>query len=58
MLAKELLSRPDDFVTVTCGEKEFSIESIQRKASHANVDDYTMHWTLNVREEELGNIIR
>lgn len=55
-LAKELLNKPDGFLTATHGEKEFVIESYQRKATHANIDDYVIHWTLNLHES--GNISR
>lgn len=58
MLAKELLSKPDGFLTATCEGDEFIIENIKRKATHANIDDYTMHWTLNLRKCGQGNIVR
>ena len=61
-LAKELLSRPDDFLTATCedrnGEREFVIESYKRKAIHANMDDGVAHWSLILRDCGKGNIKR
>lgn len=55
-MAKELLSKPDGFLMATHGEEEFAIESYQRKRTHANMDDYTMHWTLNLKSAREGNI--
>ena len=57
-LARELLSKPDDFLTATLGEREYIIESYQRKATHANIDDGITHWTLNLRDGGQGNIKR
>ena len=48
MLAKELLSKPDGFITATFGEEEYMIENYQRKSTHANLDDISMYWTLNL----------
>jgi hypothetical protein len=58
MLARELLNKPDGFITVTCGEIEYVIGSYQRKSTHANIDDGVMHWTLNLRDGGQGNIKR
>lgn len=62
MLARELLNRPDDFITATYedenGEKEFVIETFKRKATHANVDDSVTHLTLVLRDCGQGNIKR
>ena len=58
MLAKELLSKPDGFITATFGEEEYVIGSYQRKATHANIDDSVMHWTLDLRDGGCGNIKR
>lgn len=58
MLAKELLSKPDGFITATFGEEEYVIGSYQRKATHANLDDGVMYWTLNLHDGEKGNIKR
>ena len=49
-LAKELLSKPDGFITVTLGDEEYVIDSTQRIPTHANIDDSVMHWTLNLRD--------
>lgn len=57
-LAKELLNKPDGFITTTLGEKEYVIGNTQRVASHANIDDTVTHWTLNLRDGGNGNIKR
>ena len=57
-LAKELLSKPDGFITATLGEEEYIISNTQRVATHANIDDSVTHWTLNLREGGKGNIKR
>ena len=49
-LAKELLNKPDAFITATIGEVEYVVESIRRVATHANIDDTITHLTLNLRE--------
>lgn len=56
-LAKELLSEPDNFLTVTVKDREYSIRAIKRTRTHANVDDGVTHITL-VCEELTGNIVR
>ena len=56
-LARELLSKPDGFITAVCDGKEYIIGNIKRVATHANMDDSVMHWTLQLKECE-GNIIR
>lgn len=56
-LAKELLSKQDDFVTVTVGDREYSISHIKLVKTHANVDDGVLHRTL-VCDELSGNIVR
>ena len=38
-LARELLSKPDGFLTATLGEKEYIITDYKRTKGHANVDD-------------------
>ena len=58
MLARELLSKPDGFITVTYGDEELVIENFGRVATHANIDDSVMHWTLNLRDGGDGNIKR
>lgn len=57
-LAKELLSKPDGFITATLGEEEYVISNIQRISTHANIDDSVMHWTLNLRDGGKGNLKR
>ena len=56
-LARDLLSKPDGFITAMHKEKEFVIGNTKRVATHANTDDSVMHWTLKLKECE-GNIIR
>jgi len=55
-LAKELLNRPNDFITVTYNNEEYVISSIQRVATHANDDDTVTHLTLNLRYGGNGNL--
>lgn len=57
MLAKELLSKPDGFLTATIGGKEGIVESIKRASTYGNWDDTSLYWTLNIRECR-GNIKR
>lgn len=57
-LAKELLNKPDSFITAIIGEKEYVIENIKRIATHANVDDSVTHLALNLRDGGEGNIKR
>ena len=57
-LAKELLSKPDCFLTATDESgREYIIRSIKRKSTHANLDDMIVYYTL-VLEEQNGNIRR
>ena len=49
-LGRELLNKPDAFITATIGEVEYVVESIKRVATHANTDDTITHLTLNLRE--------
>lgn len=55
-LARELLSKPDGFITATLGNREYIIESIRRIATHANWDDTVSNWTLNLRDYGQGNM--
>lgn len=57
-LAKELLNKPDGFITATLGDEEYVISSAQRVATHANIDDSVTHWTLNLRDGGKGNLKR
>ncbi len=58
MLARELLSKPDSFLSATDGKKEFVVETIKKSFTQANIDDTVMHYVLNLRECEIGNIKR
>ena len=57
-LARELLDKPDAFITVLFGEKEYMINKIRRIPTHANMDDSSTYLTLVVGEECVGNIKR
>ena len=57
-MAREILSKPDGFITAMLGEKEYVIESIRRVATHANIDDSVMNWSLILRDCGQGNIKR
>ena len=57
VLARELLARDDGFITVTVNGNEYTVKSIKRVFTHANVDDSVPYWTLNV-EEKKGNLMR
>ena len=41
MLARELLSKPDGFLTATIGEEEYVIDGFKRTKTHANLDNYS-----------------
>lgn len=56
MFARELLDKPDGFITASFCDREFIIDSYQRKTTHANIDDGCTYWTLNLRECGQGNI--
>lgn len=49
-LARELLERPDGFITATCENKEFAITGYRRMATCANYDDASLYWTLELSE--------
>ena len=55
-LAKELLSKPDGFLTATHDEKEYVILDYKRIPTHSNIDDGVMYWTLNLRRCDGNNI--
>lgn len=57
-LAKELLSKPDGFITAMLDKEEYIISNTQRVATHANVDDSVTHWILNLRDGGNGNLKR
>ena len=56
-MARELLSKPDGFITAMYGEDEYVIGNTKRVATHANMDDSVMHWALQLKECK-GNIVR
>lgn len=43
MLARELLVKPDNFITATLNNKEYIIESIQRVPTHVDCDSIDTH---------------
>ena len=57
LLAKELLSKPDGYITMSTENEEYVVKGIKRKAVHANADDSFLYWTL-FGEKYDGNIIR
>lgn len=57
-LARDLLNKPDSFITATYENVELVIEDFRRVATHANIDDSVMHLTLNLRDGGDGNIKR
>ena len=52
------MNKPDGFIFAKNGEKEYVITDIKRIATHANIDDSVMHWALNLKDGEKGNIKR
>lgn len=59
MLARELLSKPDGFITATLDGEEYIIESTQRIHTCANIDDRVMYWTLNLRDmRNMGSLLK
>lgn len=58
MLARELLNKPDGFITANYMDGEYIIEDIKRTSSHANIDDSVMGWILNLRDGGNGNLKR
>ena len=57
-LARELLKRPDGFITMSINDSEYLISSIRRKNSCANYDDSSLYWILNGEYRSRGNIKR
>ena len=55
-LAKELLNKPDGFITISIGEKEYMIDKIRRTFTCANYDDSNIYFTLVANTECEGNI--
>lgn len=56
-LARELLSRDDDFITILIGDREYVIKGIKKVRTCANKDDSSVHTAL-VADELSGCIIR
>ena len=57
-LAKELLSKPDGFITAVHKGDEYIIENLKGTITHANNDDSVIHWAVNLRDGGKGNIKR
>lgn len=57
-MAKELLDKPNGFITATIGGEEYIIDNTRRVTNNANLDDSDTHWTLNLRDGGNGNIKR
>ena len=57
-LARELLSKPDTFITISFEGKEYMIDKIRRVPTHANIDDSNTYLTLVANVECEGNIKR
>lgn len=57
-MAKELLSKPDGFITITANRTQYIPTDIQRISTHANLDDTVTHWTINTKDGGQGNIQR
>ena len=58
MLARELLNKPDGFIIANYMDGEYIIGDIKRVSTHSNIDDTTMHCTLNLRDVGNGNLKR
>ena len=56
-LARELLNRPDDFITATSDDGEYVIGGLKRVSTHANIDDSVTHLALKLKRCE-GNMVR
>ena len=56
-MARELLSKPDGFITAMHGGDEYVIGNTKRVATHANMDDSVIHWALQLKDCP-GNIVR
>lgn len=57
-LAKELLRKPDGFLTAKSGGDEYIITGVRKTATHANIDDTCMYWELELIKDRGGNIKR
>ena len=56
-MGRELLSRPDDFITAVDDDREYVIEGLKRVTTHANIDDSVTHLALKLKRCE-GNMVR
>lgn len=57
-LARELLRKPDGFITAKNENDEYIITGIRRVSTHANIDDTCMYWELELEKDKGGNIKR
>jgi hypothetical protein len=57
MLAKELLNKPDGFLSASYGEEEYIVDGIKRTSTEGNWDDTSLYWTLIIQKCR-GNIKR
>ena len=50
-LARELLNRPNGFITANHGDKEFYIDAYKRVITD-NENNKNLEWTLNLKEKK------
>lgn len=58
LLAKDLLAREDNYITVMVKGKEYMIKAIKRVTTCANMDDSCGYWTIIAEDSSEGNIKR
>lgn len=58
LLARELLNKPDGFITAKNDGEEYIITGVRRVSTHANIDDACMYWELQLTKSGEGNIKR
>ena len=58
LLAKDLLAREDNYVTVMVKGKEYMIKAIKRVTKHAHMDDPYGYWAIAAEDPSAGNIKR
>ena len=58
LLAKDLLAREDNYVTVMVKGKEYMIKAIKRVSTPANIHDAYGYWTIVAEDSSEGNIKR
>ena len=56
-LARELLNKENNFLTVSVGNKEYMVKGIKRIKTNANYDDSVIRTTI-ICEENSGCIVR